>query len=129
MDISTKLYLEDIKVGSNYYFNSCYGLNGVCLYGASNNIAVYNPRLVKVIALLSGHNDEVTGVKWIPNISDGYEKRFQNPEVEFVSCSADKNLICWKYSSNCENCYFSSAILKGHLAAIRGLDVSLLFLY
>jgi hypothetical protein len=86
-------------------------------------------QIPKLIATLIGHKGRVNVVKWLENtfeegnqqaiffsplrseivsVSKGSNKRWTAPEVEFVSGSTDKTIICWKRTAHGVFSLFSS---------------------
>ncbi|XP_014471257.1 PREDICTED: probable elongator complex protein 2 [Dinoponera quadriceps] len=62
--------------------------NGLVCFGACNAVAIYDPRIGRVVNTLHRHRDRVSTVHWI-------RPRDGTPETELLSCSVDGTVIIW----------------------------------
>ncbi|PNF19334.1 putative elongator complex protein 2 [Cryptotermes secundus] len=93
-----------------------WGRNKLVCYGASNSVAIYDPKYAdagKVVSVLCQHKNRVNSVRWI---------RHKNglPETEFVSASSDCTAIVWTRINDYS--FFPTSILKGHEGTVTVAD-------
>nr|XP_022902436.1 probable elongator complex protein 2 [Onthophagus taurus] len=86
-----------------------WGNNNLICYASCNAILIYDPTIGKVVKTLCKHTKKVNAVKWIRGVS--YEK-------EFVSCSADGNVIVWSLKDKSYN----PVVLEGHKGTVSILE-------
>lgn len=85
---------------------------GLVAYAAGRNLAIYDPHLQTIVAILRGHNARVNAVHWITGPND--EAADQSSSLlQLASGSADKQLLIWQYDPATRH-YAVQARLSGH---------------
>ncbi|KAA6373022.1 MAG: hypothetical protein EZS28_031451 [Streblomastix strix] len=108
--------LEDIRVGCNASVGGLsLGANKMLLFGANNNVGIADISRCTVLALLSGHTNVITSVKWIPK-----EKLL---ETEFISCSADATMRYWIQNERNTSGWDCLQVLYGHSSTVLGCSL------
>ncbi|MCJ1247191.1 hypothetical protein MMC30_004405 [Trapelia coarctata] len=116
----TKEYAQYIAVGGNRHpaAASWNAASGLLAYGADRNIALWHP-LSKdhrgVDALLSGHTDKVTAIKFL-------SQSLEDSTI-FISGSVDKTINLWQGSPSSPFSFQRVAVLEGHTSSINCLAV------
>ncbi|XP_069675648.1 elongator complex protein 2 [Periplaneta americana] len=93
-----------------------WGRNKLICYGASNSVALYDPKYAdagKVVCVLCQHKGRVNCVRWIKH-NDG------SPETELVSVSSDCTAVVWTRTESCN--FLATSILKGHKNIVTVAD-------
>lgn len=96
-----------------------WGRNGLLCFASSRAVAVCDPsdNVNSVIATLTGHEDQVTCVRWISTVQASGGGCL---EQELVSGSVDKSVIVWSRAVGSSQ-YTATARLLGHTAPISSV--------
>ncbi|KZF21285.1 putative RNA polymerase II Elongator subunit [Xylona heveae TC161] len=94
-------------------------VSGQLVFGAANNIALWNPlddRCLGVRSLLCGHSDNVNVVKFFPSTSS-------NDRI-ILSGSADKTVRIWKSDTASPSGFSHAFTIEDHQSSINSIAVS-----
>ncbi|KAI4207348.1 MAG: hypothetical protein LQ346_000597 [Caloplaca aetnensis] len=90
---------------------------GILAYGSDRNVALWKPvdeQLNGVTALLNGHTDDVTVVKFF-SPAEGW------PNL-LLSGSADRTIRLWQNDPISDNVHITVGVLEGHASSINCID-------
>ncbi|KAI9762303.1 MAG: hypothetical protein M4579_000451 [Chaenotheca gracillima] len=92
--------------------------SGLLAFGTDRNIAIWDPLDSShhgITALLCGHTDKVTVVKFLPYTSNGL--------IVLLSGSVDKTIKTWTQETTDSAHFVESATLQGHESSINSIAV------
>ncbi|GMH35495.1 hypothetical protein BSKO_03363 [Bryopsis sp. KO-2023] len=105
-----------VLVGCNRVVGAlAWGNGGLAAFGASNVIALFDPKVSEIVGVLNGHTGPVNCVKWLDQTC-----LTQSSESVILSGSSDCSIRVWAVSneSNERRCL---AILEGHKSGVTDL--------
>ena len=86
---------------------------GLVAYAAGRNIAIYDPHLQTIVAILRGHSARVNALQWITRTNDEAGEQSTFSLLQLATGSADKQLLIWHYDPATRH-YAVQARLSGH---------------
>eukprot|EP00252_Welwitschia_mirabilis_P027284 TRINITY_DN9322_c0_g3_i1.p1 TRINITY_DN9322_c0_g3~~TRINITY_DN9322_c0_g3_i1.p1 ORF type:complete len:854 (-),score=210.17 TRINITY_DN9322_c0_g3_i1:1-2562(-) len=87
-----------IGAGCNRFVNSAsWGLLNLVAFGVHRAVAIFDPQDAKILTTLSGHEDIVSCVEWLPKNKDAYREIGDLQEHYLLSGSVDGAIIIWGY--------------------------------